>query len=155
MKITIIAVGKTKNKWLIEGENEFIKKLKIFADVEFKIVQEVGKCDKNQILKKESESILAKIRPQDFVCLLTAHGKELKSTEFAENLQKWETQSGGRISFVIGGSYGVSDEVVSRSNFQLSFSKMTMLHEMIRVFLLEQIYRGFCINSGKEYHKGK
>ena len=154
MKIKIIAVGKTRNKWIQDGESEYVKRLKKYATVDFVIVPEIGKGDKQRILDQEADRILNKLKSSDFVCLLSVNGNQLSSVDFSDLLQKWDEQQGGNITFIIGGSFGVSEKIEERADYKLSFSKMTFLHEMIRIFLLEQLYRGFSILRGAKYHKG-
>lgn len=154
MLVKLIVVGKNKRKWLLEGEAEFLKRLKKFAKMEIVELSHESNGDVEKIKRAEGDRILSCFKGGECVVLLSARGERFSSREFAEKMAKWENIGGGNISFIIGGSYGVSDEVRSRADAVLSFSDMTMLHEMVRVFLLEQIYRGFAINQGSEYHKG-
>ncbi len=153
MKITFLFVGKTKDSWIKEGENEFLKRLQKFAQIEVKIVDELGKSDENKIKKEEGGNILKNIKNEEFLCLLDVKGKHLSSEELAKNIELWKDTKGGKIIFVVGGAYGVSEEVVKRADFLLSFSKMTLTHQMIRLFLMEQTYRAFSILGGSKYHK--
>ena len=153
MKTAFIFVGKTKDAWIQSGESEFVKRLQKFAQLEFRIVSEEGKGDEERIKKEEGKRILEKIKKDEFVCLLDLHGKELSSGSFAKHIEKWRDFHGGKVTFVIAGSYGYSQEVIERSDFRICFSKMTFTHQMIRVFLLEQVYRAFSILQGSEYHK--
>lgn len=154
MKVKIIQVGKTKDAYMETGIQEFLKRLKSFADVEIVTLKE----EKNtatftvaQCKEKEAVEILRNLRSEDFVVVLDENGKEKNSKEFAELISKYK-DLGQSMSFVIGGPFGLTDAVRERANLVFSLSKMTFTHQMIRIFLLEQIYRGFCIIAGKEYH---
>jgi 23S rRNA (pseudouridine1915-N3)-methyltransferase len=102
---------------------------------------------------KEGQRILLKIKDQQTVIALAIEGKQISSEQLAKQIQQWGVQGNSDLVFVIGGSLGLSEEVMKRSNFQLSFSKMTFPHQLMKVVLLEQIYRAFRINSGEPYHK--
>lgn len=158
MKINIIAVGKIKEDYLTIGINEYIKRIAPYSKIEIieikdfpckdNIESEINKC---KII--EGELILSRIKKDDYVITLDLNKKQLKSEEFAKFLQKSFDNNGSKITFVIGGSYGLSDEVKCRSNFALSLSEMTFLHQMSRLILLEQIYRSFKILNNEVYHK--
>jgi len=154
MRIRIIQIGKNKDKYIEEAVNEFLKRLNGFADIEIVTLKEcnVSKTfTKERATSEESKEIIGKLDKGDFVVALDERGKEYSSVEFSKFLQKFK-DDGLEITFIIGGPYGLSEEVKKRANLTLSFSKMTLTHQMIRIFLLEQIYRGFCIMLGKEYH---
>jgi 23S rRNA (pseudouridine1915-N3)-methyltransferase len=154
MKIRIILIGKNKDQYLDEVMDEFLKRLRPYADVEFTILKEVSPSatfTKEKTVEAEGQQILKSLSPDDFLCVLDEHGKNLDSREFSDLLKKHK-DLGQAITFVIGGAFGLSEEVKSRANLLLSFSKMTFTHQMIRIFLVEQIYRGVCIFLGKEYH---
>lgn len=162
MRIRIIQIGKNKDKYIEEAVNEFLKRLKGFADLEIVILKEhtVSKTfTKERATQEEGEEILGKVdslfrgndRSNEFLVALDERGKEYSSVEFSKFLQKFK-DDGLELTFLIGGPYGLSEAVKKRANLTLSFSKMTLTHQMIRIFLLEQIYRGFCIMLEKEYH---
>ncbi len=153
MKLKFIFVGKTKPSWLQQGEAEYLKRLCQFAKTEVVIVPENTKGEPEKIKKLEGRSILHKIKSTDWVCLLEVDGKALTSTKLAKQMQNWEVNNGGHLTFIVGGSLGVSQEVFDRANFHLSLSKMTFPHEMIRAFLFEQVYRALTIIHRKTYHK--
>jgi 23S rRNA (pseudouridine1915-N3)-methyltransferase len=138
-KIRIVAVGKIKERYLQEGINEYLKRLKIFCKLEIIELTDLG-------TNKEAEKIEKFMNPQAY--LLDNNGKEFDSLEFAEMLRKLE----GGITFVIGGPMGISQSLKSKYQ-KISLSKMTFLHEMTRLVLLEQIYRGFMIVNNRQYHK--
>lgn len=153
MKIKIVRVGKNKDPYLDEGEAEFLKRLSVFCKVEIVDLKEsrVSKTfSKEQCVKDEEERILNAVA-DDFVVLLDELGKGMTSVEFSGFLAS-NKDLGRSICFVIGGAFGVGDALKKRADITLSFSKMTFTHQMIRLFLLEQIYRGFCITNNKEYH---
>lgn len=154
MRIQIIQVGKNKDSWIESAVGDLLKRCKPFADVEFVTVKDsvVTKTfTKEMVMKEESEAILKALKDGFKIVVLDEKGKQLSSREFAEFLG--ERKDGGEsVCFVIGGAFGLSEEVRKRAHLLVSFSKMTFTHQMIRVFLLEQIYRGFSIINGKEYH---
>lgn len=154
MKIRIIQIGKTKNDYVLEGMEEFLKRLKPFANVEFLTLKEVipGKTyPKEKAVIEEGEEILKAIKNEEVVVALDEHGKEMASMEFSKFLGNYADR-GQTINFVIGGPYGLAEGVKKRAKSLLAMSKMTFTHQMIRLFLLEQIYRGVSILKGKEYH---
>ncbi|MED3625125.1 23S rRNA (pseudouridine(1915)-N(3))-methyltransferase RlmH [Neobacillus thermocopriae] len=159
MNISIITVGKLKEKYLRQGIEEYLKRLSSYAKVEIvevadeKAPEELSDLEIKQVKQKEGERILAKISPDSHVIALAIQGKMQSSEELAETLDKLATYGKSKITFVIGGSLGLSDEVIKRSNEQLSFSKMTFPHQLMRLILVEQIYRAFRINRNEPYHK--
>lgn len=159
MNIRIIAIGKIKDSYLKEGVNDFLKKLKKYADVRVCEVNDAyiptnpSDFDIEKAKKSECEKALKLIEPNDYVINLDLNKKEMTSPEFAEFLNNSFVKGGSNITFLIGGSYGLSDEAKSRANVSISLSKMTFLHQMTRLILLEQLYRAFKINNHEIYHK--
>ncbi|WP_251554436.1 23S rRNA (pseudouridine(1915)-N(3))-methyltransferase RlmH [Neobacillus muris] len=159
MNISIITVGKLKEKYLKQGIEEYLKRLSAYAKVEVvevadeKAPEELSELEMLQVKQKEGERILAKISQDTYVIALAIQGKMPSSEELADTLDKLATYGKSKLAFVIGGSLGLSDEVVKRSNEQLSFSRMTFPHQLMRLILVEQIYRAFRINRGEPYHK--
>ncbi|REI03418.1 23S rRNA (pseudouridine(1915)-N(3))-methyltransferase RlmH [Staphylococcus felis] len=159
MKITIVAVGKLKEKYWKQAIAEYEKRLSAYTKIDIvevpdeKAPENMSEKEIEQVKAKEGERILAKIKPQSTVITLEIKGKMLGSEELAKELDQRMIQGASDFTFVIGGSNGLHDTVLQRSNFALSFSKMTFPHQMIRVVLLEQIYRAFKINRGEAYHK--
>ena len=157
MKITIIQVGKTGKKGFKEAENEYLKRLSAFASVNTVTVKEYTAPKGNNeagiklVKAKEGEQILAKIPTKTYIIILDERGEQLKSTEFAEFLAK-KSQTESNITFVTGGCYGLDPKILQKADKKLSFSKFTFTHEMIRILLLEQLYRAFTIQKGKKYH---
>lgn len=159
MNISIVTVGKLKEKYLKLGIDEYLKRLSAYAKVEVievadeKAPEELSELEMVQVKLKEGERILAKISQDAFVIALAINGKLQSSEELADSLDKLATYGKSKIAFVIGGSLGLSEEVLKRSNEQLSFSRMTFPHQLMRLILVEQIYRAFRINRGEPYHK--
>lgn len=159
MNISIVTVGKLKEKYLKQGIEEYLKRLGSYAKVDVievsdeKAPEELSETEMVQVKQKEGERILAKINPDAYVIALAINGKLKSSEELAESLDKLATYGRSKVAFVIGGSLGLSDEVLKRSDEQLSFSKMTFPHQLMRLILVEQIYRAFRINRGEPYHK--
>lgn len=159
MKITIVAVGKLKEKYWKQAIAEYEKRLSAYTKIDIvevpdeKAPENMSEKEVEQVKSKEGERILAKIKPQSTVITLEIKGKMLGSEELAKELDQRMIQGASDFTFVIGGSNGLHDTVLQRSNFALSFSKMTFPHQMMRVVLLEQIYRAFKINRGEAYHK--
>jgi 23S rRNA (pseudouridine1915-N3)-methyltransferase len=155
MKIKILAIGKTDDKNLEILIEKYLKRLKHYLSVTLEILPDV-KNTKNlseQEQKRiEGEAILKKIHSSDQVVLLDEKGKEFRSIEFSKFLQKKMNAGTRNLILVIGGPYGFSDPVYQRANGKLSLSKMTMSHQMIRLFLVEQVYRGFTILRNEPYH---
>ncbi|MBY0097540.1 23S rRNA (pseudouridine(1915)-N(3))-methyltransferase RlmH [Mesobacillus maritimus] len=159
MHISIVTVGKLKEKYLKQGIEEYIKRLNSYAKIEIfevpdeKAPEELSEVEMEQVKQKEGERILAKIHQDTYVIALAINGKLKTSEGLAENLDKLATYGKSKVAFVIGGSLGLSNEVLKRADEQLSFSKMTFPHQLMRLILVEQIYRAFRINRGEPYHK--
>ncbi len=159
MKITIVSVGKLKEKYLKQGIAEYVKRLGAYAKVEEvevpdeKAPENLSAADMELVKQKEGDRILAKIGADDYVISLEIKGEMITSEQLASKIDKLITYGNSKIVFVIGGSLGLSDDVQQRSNYALSFSKMTFPHQVMRLVLLEQVYRAFRINRGEPYHK--
>lgn len=159
MKITIIAVGKLKEKYWKQAIAEYEKRLSAYTKIDIievpdeKAPENMSDKEIEQMKEKEGQRILAKVKPQSTVITLEIQGKMLSSEGLAKELDQRMTQGASDFTFIIGGSNGLHQEVMKRSNFALSFSKMTFPHQMMRVVLLEQVYRAFKINRGEAYHK--
>ncbi|PLR96491.1 23S rRNA (pseudouridine(1915)-N(3))-methyltransferase RlmH [Bacillus sp. T33-2] len=159
MNISIVTVGKLKEKYLKQGIEEYTKRLGSYAKVEIievadeKAPEELSKVEMVQVKQKEGERILAKISGDTYMIALAIDGKLKSSEELADTLDKLATYGKSKVAFVVGGSLGLSEEVLKRSEEQLSFSKMTFPHQLMRLILVEQIYRAFRINRGEPYHK--
>ncbi len=150
--LKIICLGKIKEKELLQLILEYKKRISKYHDIEIYELPDEGLSDAKTALSKEKEKILKIVNPKDYVITLEIDGKELTSVEFAKKIDNiFITNS--NITFIIGSSYGLHDEIKKISNFKLSFSKMTFPHQLFRLILLEQIYRAFKINNNEEYHK--
>lgn len=171
MKIDILCVGKLKEPYLVMAQSEYAKRLSRYCKLSIielpdeKTPAQASKQQEAQIKNKEGERILAKLSPNAYVVVLDLFGKMLSSEEFAQfiynlgmgrNISQNENRSlkcTSHITFIIGGSLGLSEGVLKRANFSLSFSKLTFPHQLFRILLLEQIYRAFKINANEPYHK--
>lgn len=159
MKITVIGVGTLKESFLKEGIAEFRKRISKYAKIEIleaedeKIPQNASAKEKAQIKEKEASKIRALLPENSYIIALTLHQPMLSSEEFAEKMARIFTFRNSHIVFLIGGSLGLADSIVSAADECISFSKMTFPHQLFRLILLEQIYRAFKINSCETYHK--
>ena len=159
MKITIVTVGKIKEKYLRDAIAEYTKRLSKYCKLEIVEVADEKTSDnasaaiEDGIRQKEGERILKNIADDAFVITLEIEGKLLDSVEFSKKMEQLAVQGKSHICFVIGGSIGLGQEVLKRSNYALSFSKMTFPHQLMRVILLEQIYRAYRIQMKEPYHK--
>jgi len=158
MKISIVCVGKLKEKYLIDAIKEYSKRLSKYTQLEIielpdeKAPDSLSDKDIEIIKDIEGKKIMSKLK-DSFVISLAIEGTFLSSEEFAEKIEDIKTYHNSNITFIIGGSNGLSKEVLNSSNFLLSFSKMTFPHQLMRLILLEQIYRSFRINNNQPYHK--
>ena len=159
MKITLITVGKIKEKYFRDAIAEYSKRLSRYCKLEIievadeKTPDQASEAVEEEIRKKEGERILKQIREDMYVITLEIRGKKLTSEEFAKKIDTLGVQGKSHIAFVIGGSIGLGKEVRKRSDLALSFSDMTFPHQLMRVILLEQVYRGYRIIHGEPYHK--
>lgn len=159
MEIRILSVGKIKEKYLTAGIQEYAKRLSRYCKLNFIQVPDEKTPDKasdslnNQIKNIEGERLLKNIREQDYVIALALDGKMLDSVELSKKLGQLGVEGKSSIVFVIGGSLGLSDQVLNRADFKLSFSRMTFPHQLMQMILLEQIYRGYRILNNEPYHK--
>jgi len=154
MRLTLILTGKTREKYLREGVEEYIKRLKHYAPFSVTIINDIKvskKTGPEQVKKMEGSQILQHLKPADHVILLDEAGKMLSSLGFSEYLSSLEGKTGHSV-FVIGGAYGFSDEVLERADAKLSLSLMTFSHQMVRLIFTEQLYRAYTIRKGEPYH---
>ena len=159
MKITIICVGKLKEKYFTEAVEEYKKRLSRYCRLDImevgdeKTPEGAGENLEKQIKKKEGQRILDKIPAGTYVVALAIQGEMVSSEGLAQRIKGWEVSGISHLVLLIGGSLGLSEEVLSRADWELSFSKMTFPHQLMRVILLEQIYRSYRIIKGEPYHK--
>lgn len=159
MKIKIICVGKLKEKYLVAGVNEYIKRIKGYSKIEIyevadeSIPDNCSVANEQSIKDKEGRKILDKIKQGEYVILLDVAGKLIDSIELSKQIENCMLNGRSTITFVIGGSLGHGQEIIQRADFRLSFSKMTFPHQLMRLILVEQIYRSFKILKNESYHK--
>ena len=149
--ITIISVGKLKEKYLNDGINEYLKRLSKYMKVELIEVEDVS-FDKEKTLKEEARNIQKRLNLKSYIITLEIDGKELTSLELSDLINK-RSINNSDLTFIIGGSYGLDDSIKQLSNYKLSFSKLTFPHQLFRLILLEQIYRSYKIINNETYHK--
>lgn len=150
--IKILCVGKIKENYLKEAINEYKKRISKYTKLEIIEVEDVFSTNINEIKKKEAELLSKHISMKDYLITLEIEGKQLTSIEFSTKISETLINS-SNIVFLIGGSYGIDDSIKNRSNYSLSFSKLTFPHQLFRVLLLEQIYRSYKIMHNESYHK--
>ena len=159
MKVTIVCAGRLKEKYLQAGLAEFLKRLKPMAQVEIREIHEEkmpeapSEAEKHQVLAREGEKLLKLVPEGSYLFVLDVYGEGLSSEELAAKIGRLGLAGRSSLTFLIGGAFGLSDEVRQAADMRLSFSRMTFTHQMIRLLLVEQIYRAFKINSGESYHK--
>lgn len=155
----MVTVGKLKEKYLLQGIDEYMKRLAPYAKVQIievpdeKAPENLSKAEMEQVKNKEGERILSYIKQEQYVIALAINGQMLSSEQLAAKLDSLALYGNSNIVFIIGGSLGLSQSVVSRADMLISFSKMTFPHQLMRLILLEQVYRAFKINRGEPYHK--
>lgn len=159
MKITLLTVGKIKEKYLRDGIAEYAKRLSRYCRLEMievadeKTPDRASAAEEQQIKELEGTRLLRNIRDSDYVIALAIDGRMLDSVELSGKIESLGVQGKSSIVFVVGGSLGLSDEVLKRADYKLSFSKMTFPHQLMRMILLEQVYRSYRIMHGEPYHK--
>lgn len=158
MKITILAIGKIKEKYLTAGIQEFLKRLTPFCKLDIielaeeRMPENPSAAEKTQALAREGERLLKAVRPGSYLIVLDVAGQALSSEQLAARFDSLALNGHSDITFVIGGAFGLSSELTAAARERLSFSKMTFTHQMIRLLLVEQIYRAFKISRGEPYH---
>ncbi|MFC6860960.1 23S rRNA (pseudouridine(1915)-N(3))-methyltransferase RlmH [Zunongwangia sp. SCSIO 43204] len=155
MTIKLLCIGKTDSKELQKLIEVYLKRLQFYTKFEIDVIPDLKKAknlDENQQKSKEGELILNKVQTSDYLVLLDENGKQFSSEAFSEYLQKRMNSGLKQLIFVIGGPYGFSEAVYQRANGKISLSKMTFSHQMVRLFVTEQIYRGFTILKNEPYH---
>lgn len=159
MKITILTVGKIKEKFYRDAISEYVKRLSRYCKLDIvevadeKTPEHASGAENQKILQKEGERLLANVRDNTYVIILAIKGKMLDSVELSKKISDLTVSGVSDITFIIGGSLGLSDEVMKRGDFLLSFSPMTFPHQLMRVILLEQVYRSYRIANNEPYHK--
>lgn len=159
MKINVITVGKLKTDYIQAGVNDFAKRLNKYVDLNIieikaeKIRSNLSQAEEEELKKKEAKRIEAKLSNTSYSIALDSRGKHMTSQGLAKSIGNLQVQGYSEIDFIIGGALGLHKQIKERVNYELSFSNMTFTHEMIRLFLLEQIYRAFKIMRGENYHR--
>ena len=150
--IKLITVGTIKEKYLKDAIEEYTKRIKKYTNIELIEVKDEGLVEESKAISLEAEKIKKHLSPRDYIVTMEIEGKQLTSEEFSEKLNQIQIEN-SNIVFIIGGSYGLSQEIKNMSKLHLSFSKMTFPHQLFRVLLLEQIYRSYKILNNESYHK--
>lgn len=159
MKIKIVTVGKLKEKYLKDGIAEYSKRISRFAKLEMieladeKTPDKASELENQKILETEGARILSKVGERDFVLVLAIEGKTFSSEEFSKQLEEASIKGYSTLTFIIGGSLGLAASVKNRANLSVSFGRLTLPHQLMRLVLVEQIYRAFTIQQGSPYHK--
>ena len=159
MKIKVVTVGKLKEKYLRDGITEYTKRISRFAKLEMieladeKTPDRASESENQKILEIEGQRILSKVADRDFVIVLAIEGKILSSEEFSKQLEEASIKGFSTLTFIIGGSLGLAPIVKKRANLSVSFGRLTLPHQLMRMVLVEQIYRAFTIQQGSPYHK--
>ena len=159
MKIKVVTVGKLKEKYLKDGIAEYTKRILRFAKLEMieladeKTPDKASELENQKILETEGARILSKVGERDFVVVLAIEGKTLSSEEFSKQLEQASIKGYSILTFIIGGSLGLAPVVKNRANLSVSFGRLTLPHQLMRLVLIEQIYRAFTIQQGSPYHK--
>ena len=159
MKIKVVTVGKLKEKYLRDGITEYTKRISRFAKLEMieladeKTPDRASESENQKILEIEGQRILSKVGDRDFVIVLAIEGKTFSSEEFSKQLEEASIKGFSTLTFIIGGSLGLSSSVKNRANLSVSFGRLTLPHQLMRLVLVEQIYRAFTIQQGSPYHK--
>lgn len=155
MKISLIAIGKTEDKYLIEGIDKYLNRLKHYINFSFTVIPDI-KNTKNlteaQQKSKEAELILKQLNNSDVVLLMDEKGKKYSSVQFSQYINKQMVGSVQNLVFIIGGPYGFDESIYKRANGSISLSDMTFSHQMVRLFFVEQLYRAFTILKNEPYH---
>ena len=155
MEVELCVIGKTAERYLQDGIGLYAKRLKHYLKFSLHVIPALrhsAKLSRDEIRKREASRILEHLKPGDHLVLLDERGKRLTSVKFAEMMEGRMHQSGQRVVFLVGGAYGVAAEVKARANLMLSFSDMTLSHQLIRLFFVEQLYRAMTILKNQPYH---
>ena len=159
MKIKVVTVGKLKEKYLKDGIAEYTKRISRFAKLEMieladeKTPDKASELENQKILETEGARILSKVEERDFVVVLAIEGKTFSSEDFSKQLEQASIKGYSTLTFIIGGSLGLAPVVKNRANLSVSFGRLTLPHQLMRLVLVEQIYRAFTIQQGSPYHK--
>ena len=154
MKFEILLLGKTKGSFLATGIEEYTRRLQHYTTISLKILKNrKQQGSEKKIMAQEAELLLANLSPSTYSIALDSRGSQLSSTDFARKISHWEQTGLHHATFIIGGPLGLAPQVLEKAKLRLSLSKMTFTHDMVRLFLLEQLYRAYTIKCGEKYHK--
>ena len=153
MKISLWCIGKTDEKYLVEGIDKYLTRLKHYTKIEYEVLKDVrpGQTPE-ETLKREADLILSKLKADDVLVIMDERGQAYDSIGFAQYVQKLQNTSAKNVVFLIGGAFGHYDTIRQRAQHAISLSRMTFSHQMVRLFLVEQLYRAFTIIRGEKYH---
>jgi 23S rRNA (pseudouridine1915-N3)-methyltransferase len=153
MKISLWCIGKTDEKYLVEGIDKYLTRLKHYTKIEYEVLKDVrpGQTPE-ETLKREADLIFSKLKADDVLVIMDERGQAYDSIGFAQYIQKLQNTSAKNVVFLIGGAFGHHDTIRQRAQHAISLSKMTFSHQMVRLFLVEQLYRAFTIIRGEKYH---
>lgn len=154
MKFELFFIGKTTDKYLNEGIEHYLKRLQHYLPISVQMITPSTQSNKTKVLQEEAEAMLSKISSRDLVIILDENGQQITSVELAGKLQKWMLESYSKVIFVTGSAYGFSETIKARANYTLSASRFTFTHQMIRLILVEQLYRAMTIVRNESYHHG-
>ena len=155
MKIVLFVVGKTKEKYLLEGMYKYQRRIMNYINFEICEIPNIKKTkniSNSDLMQKEGDLILKKLQSSDYLILLDEKEKMFSSSSFAKKIQSWMLSGKKRIVFVIGGAYGFYEDIYTRANEKISLSRLTFSHQMVRLFFVEQLYRGYTILNNEPYH---
>ncbi len=152
MKLHLVFVGKTTEKYLLEGMDDFMTRLSRYATVTVDVVKASTIRDIRKAMEEEEKNILARLLPGDYLVILDEKGSEMTSRQLAGKVQKWMAEGKNRIVFIIGGAFGIAPSLKVKADYKLSLSLLTFTHQMIRLLLVEQLYRAMTILRNEKYH---
>jgi 23S rRNA (pseudouridine1915-N3)-methyltransferase len=152
LKLLLIFVGRTQEEYLNEGIEEYLERISRYAKIDVLVVKNSAQKIPDKAMKEEEINIVSKISPGDYMVIMDERGSEINSRKFSDLMQKWIPQGKGRIVFIIGGAFGISPDLKAKAKYVLSMSKFTFTHQMVRLFLVEQIYRALTISRNEKYH---
>jgi 23S rRNA (pseudouridine1915-N3)-methyltransferase len=152
LKLHLVFVGKTTEKYLLEGMDDFMTRLSRYATVTVDVVKASTIRDIRKAMEEEEKNILARLLPGDYLVILDENGSEMTSRQLAGKVQKWMAEGKNRIVFIIGGAFGIAPSLKVKADYKLSLSLLTFTHQMIRLLLVEQLYRAMTILRNEKYH---
>lgn len=154
MQISILGIGETKSQYLKEGEKDFLKRLKHYCPVNTQWIRGNTKRSSSGVqLTEEAKLLETKLNGDEYLVILDVRGEQMSSETFSKRLERWRIESRRKVCFIIGGPNGIAPALLKKADLVISLSKMTFTHDMVRLILLEQLYRAFTILKGEKYHK--